>query len=397
MFTNLGVLGFFKYANFFLASFTDLLTSVELQAHPFTLRVLLPVGISFYTFQALSYTIDVYRRRLPAVNDPVAYFSFITFFPHMVAGPIQQAKHLLVQLECDRHFERSRATDGARQMLWGFFKKMVIADNLAGLVSAPYADPSSADGWVLLWATYCFAFQIYCDFSGYTDIAIGCATDVRPEHDPELRLPLLLAIRPRVLAALAHHPLKLVPRLSIHPAWRQPCRALAQGFNVVIVFAVSGFWHGANWTFVIWGLLHASFFLAYTHLARQDKSTAEEAPGGQSLLPAPRAVLEILLTFHLVCLAWVFFRADSVGDALLILRKIGGRVLSGHFINPGGKSAVALVVPLLAVEWAGRRHTHPINVDPLPRPLRWAIYYSIVAAILLFASVNYTPFIYFQF
>ena len=173
--SNLGVLGFFKYFNFFTASFSAAFSEFGLQSNPVLLHVILPLGISFYTFQALSYTIDVYRKRIRAIHDPVAYFSFICFFPHMVAGPIQQAKHLLVQFERDRKFDTAFVTDGARQMLWGFFKKMVIADNLAPIVNAAYADPHAVSGWQLLWAMYCFSWQIYCDFSGYTDIAIGCA------------------------------------------------------------------------------------------------------------------------------------------------------------------------------------------------------------------------------
>lgn len=395
--TNLGVLCFFKYCNFFIDSFTNAATMLGLPVHSFTLGVILPIGISFYTFQALSYTIDVYRRRLPAITDAVAYFSFITFFPHMVAGPIQQAKHLLVQFEHERHFRWGESVDGARQMLWGFFKKMVIADNLAPVVAYPYTNPTSATGWELLLATYCFAFQIYCDFSGYTDIAIGCARMFDLHMTRNFAYPYFARTIPEFWRRW-HITLSTWFREYLYiPLGGNRVGPWRRQFNVVIVFAVSGFWHGANWTFIIWGLLHASYFLAYQVVLGDGAADGQGPVGGEGRLPSLRSLAAMVLTFHLTCLGWIFFRANSLGDALLVVHKIGASLLSGRFVNPGGKSAVLLIGMLLAIEWLGRRSSHPLHLDPWPWPARWAAYYVLVASILLFANVNYIPFIYFQF
>jgi D-alanyl-lipoteichoic acid acyltransferase DltB (MBOAT superfamily) len=397
LFTNLAVLGFFKYCNFFIDSFARVLTTVGMQPHIGTLNVILPIGISFYTFQALSYTIDVYRRRLPAVTDPIAYFSFITFFPHMVAGPIQQAKHLLVQFERERHFRWNDAVDGARQMLWGFFKKMVIADNLALLVTPAYADPSAATGWELLRATYCFAFQIYCDFSGYTDIAIGCARMFDLHMTRNFAYPYFARSIPEFWRRW-HITLSTWFREYLYiPLGGNRVGRWRRQFNVVVVFAVSGFWHGANWTFVIWGLLHGLYFLGYEVIVGEGSRPNDGTPGGDRMVPRFRDLAAMVLTFHLTCLAWIFFRANSLGDAVLVLRKIGGSLTFERFVNPGGKIAVVLIGVLLAIEWVGRRYSHPLHLDHWRRPARWAAYYSLVLAILFFANVDYIPFIYFQF
>ena len=392
---NLATLGFFKYFNFFLTSTEAALRSLGLPMEPVALRIVLPIGISFYTFQALSYTIDVYRGRLAAVRDPIQYFCFITFFPHMVAGPIMCAKNLLHQFGVDRRFDWQEASEGCRLMLWGFFKKMVIADNLARVAAAAYADPGAASGWAIIWGTYAFAFQIYCDFSGYTDIAIGCA-----------RLFGIHLMRNFAYPYFAQ---------DIREFWRRWHISLSSWFrdyvyiplggsrlslsrthlNVMIVFVVSGFWHGANWTFLIWGFLHGLYFLLWP--ARFMNRAGDDVPGGTGVLPAPGALLRMLVNFHLVLFAWVFFRAASLGDAFLAIRKAALALASLHFVAPP-LSMAAFIVLLLAVDWAGRTELGPLMaLGRWPRPARRLAYYAAAAGILLFADLHYTPFIYFQF
>jgi alginate O-acetyltransferase complex protein AlgI len=392
--SNLGVLGFFKYFNFFTTSFSAAFGALGLKSNPVLLHVILPLGISFYTFQALSYTIDVYRHRIPAVRDPIAYFSFICFFPHMVAGPIQQAKHLLVQFERDRNFDNAFVTDGARQMLWGFFKKMVIADNLAPIVNAAYADPHAVSGWQLLWATYCFAWQIYCDFSGYTDIAIGCARLFGFYMTRNFAYPYFSQSIPEFWRRW-HITLSNWFRDYLYiPLGGNRVSALRHQLNIIIVFLASGLWHGANWTFLCWGFWHGLGFLVP---AKNAPVTNEETPGGPGVLPSPRTLLLMIGTFHFVCLGWIFFRAESLAQAWLVIEKIGAALLAGNFVKPDQTRALPLIVILIVIEWLQRGRRHPLQIESWPRPVRWATYYIFIYLILARAELNYTPFIYFQF
>ena len=391
--TNLGALGFFKYFNFFASNLHGLLSLAGISADPFTLRVLLPVGISFYTFQALSYTIDVYRGRLRAIDNPVEYFCFITFFPHMVAGPIQQATHLLVQFDKERHFDWDHAVDGLRQMLWGFFKKMVVADTLGLYVARAYDDVAHATGWQLLWATYFFAFQIYCDFSGYTDIAIGCARLFALHMTRNFAYPYF-ATNIQDFWRRWHISLSTWFRAYLYiPLGGNRLGARRTALNAFTVFVVSGFWHGANWTFVIWGILHGLYFLLYTQWI--DKPHARNG-GDRPFADLLGRLGATLGTFHLVCLAWVFFRADSASTACAILGKMAQALLEGSFERPGLTPLLWIGV-LVAVEWLQRSQEHGLALGPLPQPVRWAIYYALVGVIVVFCHLDYTPFIYFQF
>ena len=387
--SNLGALAFFKYFNFFSESFTQFANSLGFTAHPIMLKVVLPLGISFYTFQALSYTIDVYRGRMKPVHDAVQYYCFISFFPHLVAGPINFAKDLLQQFEKDRHFDRAEAADGARQMLLGYFKKMVIADNLAPYVNAAFGDVHQATGWQLLWASYAFAFQIYCDFSGYTDIAIGTAKlfNLRlmrnfaypywaqgiPEFWRRWHISLTTWFREYVYVSLGGN------RVG----------KLRQTFNIAAVFLLSGLWHGANWTFVIWGALHGFFYLCFWFLA--PRLTRGEVSG-----PWFVQTLRVLFTFQLVCFAWIFFRAATFSDAWLTLDKIGTSLLSGALSLHGGEYFL-LGLAILPFEWINRHRGHAFDVADWPRMARWVFYYVIVAIIIAFANFHYVPFIYFDF
>jgi alginate O-acetyltransferase complex protein AlgI len=393
--SNLGALGFFKYAGFFVESLHHGLTALGMHPDPWTLRVILPVGISFYTFQALSYTIDVYRRQLPAVGSIVEYFSFITFFPHMVAGPIQQAKHFLVQFERERTFNWEQSADGLRQMLWGFFKKMVVADTLATFVATAYNNPAHTSGWNLLWATYLFAFQIYCDFSGYTDIAIGCARLFDLHMTRNFAYPYF-AVNIKDFWRRWHISLSTWFREYLYiPLGGNRLGKRRAALNAFIVFVVSGFWHGANWTFLTWGALHGAYF--YVHNRWLERSTdAEPVKISGSLIPSARQVVGMVVTFHLVCLAWVFFRASSLPVALTIVSRIATAPLAGGFVRPPFQR-FGWVALLLGVEWVQRAYPHGLAIAHWPRPARWAAYYAVVALILAFCYVGYTPFIYFQF
>jgi alginate O-acetyltransferase complex protein AlgI len=386
---NLGTLTLFKYFNFFMLSTARLAEVLGFRVDAGTLNVILPIGISFYTFQALSYTIDVYRGRLKAVDSFIDYFCFISFFPHMVAGPIQTARHLLVQFESERKFDWTTSVDGVRQMLWGFFKKMVVADSLAPLVNAAYGNPAGTSGWGLLWATYYFAFQIYCDFSGYTDIAIGCARLFGLNMTRNFAYPYF-ATNIKDFWRRWHISLSSWFRDYVYVSLggNRKGAARASG-NAFAVFVLSGLWHGANWTFVAWGALHGLYY----HL----QSLLTGAKSVEHKQPAWRAVLAMLGTFHLVLFAWVFFRAQNLSDAFTIIEKIGtvGKQLSA-FERPSIVSGFLIAV-VLGLEWIQRDRLHGFDLGWLPPVWRYATYYSAIGAIMMQAKLQYTPFIYFQF
>jgi alginate O-acetyltransferase complex protein AlgI len=395
--SNLGVLGFFKYFNFFATSAERSAAVLGWDLDPFILSIILPVGISFYTFQALGYTIDVYRGRLAAVRDFVDYLGFITFFPQLVAGPIERATNLLVQFQRERPFDSVAAADGARQMLWGFFKKMVVADTMAPLVAAAFDNPEAASGWQLLWATYAFAIQIYCDFSGYTDIAIGCARFFGFKLMRNFAYPYFSESIPEFWRRW-HISLSTWFRDYLYfPLGGNRVGSSRRALNVLIVFAASGLWHGANWTFVVWGVLHGCLYLAYVRLWPASHDRTRDLVAEQSLLPGPARLLRMALTFQLVCVSWVYFRAASVGEAHLILRRIATDLVSGGFEPPPSGRAVALVIGVILVEWLARQKQHGLTIGAWPRPLRHAAYYALVAGILLLANLRHIPFIYFQF
>jgi len=394
--TNLGVLAGFKYFNFFSDSFVRFSGLFGLHPSAVVLKVVLPVGISFYTFQALSYTIDVYRGELETVHDPVRYFSFILFFPHLVAGPIVRAKNLLGQFTARRVFDPATAPDALRQMLWGFFIKIVIADNLAPLVSQAYDHPETTSGWQLLYATVCFAIQIYCDFAGYTHIAIGAARLLGIELMRNFAYPYFSRSIPEFWGRW---------HISLSNWFRQYLYLALGGnrvrhrrwmANVLIVFIVSGFWHGANWTFIVWGLLHGAFYVIYSAVWPESRRMADDTPGGHSMLPSLSSLLQMASTFALTCVAWVFFRARSLSDSVIILKRIAADVATTppSFTS---KHAVVWIVLLLAIEWVQRDYANPLHVGRFPRPVRWSVYYAFAAVIFMFAPLHYTPFIYFQF
>lgn len=393
---NLGVLGFFKYFDFFAESAVGVLEALGFQAHLPTLRILLPVGISFYTFQALSYSIDVYRRSLPAVRDPVAFFAYISFFPQLVAGPIERATNLLPQFLRPRVFDAAEAVSGCRLMLWGFAKKVLVADLCAAQANhlLGLENPSAPALWV---GMVCFAVQIYCDFSGYSDIAIGCGRLFG------IRLMRNFA-QPYFSRDIAefwrrwHISLTTWFRDYLYiPLGGSRCGRWKRIRNTFVVFLVSGLWHGTNWTFVAWGAFHALCFLPLLLAGKNRRYVTDVVAEGRTL-PTFREVWQMGLTFLLVLTGWVFFRAPTIGTAF--------DWLYGMFIphdwcvtgiglgSLGLRLALFGVAILFLVEWFNRGRLCPRF--PQNRLLRWLLYYAILAALLILRPEAQT-FIYFQF
>ena len=399
MFVNLSVLFTFKYFNFFTASIITTLNGLGIPVDPFAIQVILPVGISFYTFQSMAYTIDVYRQHLRAERNVLRFLTFIAFFPQLVAGPIERATNLLPQFKVQHQFDAARVVEGLRYILWGAFKKMVIADRLAIYVNTVYNDVGAHTGAPLIMATVFFAIQIYCDFSGYTDIAIGTARILGFDLMENFR-------QPYVSKSLTEFWRRW--HISLSTWFRDylyvPLGGNRKGFartllNLFIVFLVSGLWHGANWTFVIWGALHGLGVVIETVVNRQrgDKP---------ALIPAP---LRWALTMVIVCLAWVFFRANTVQDAFYVLGNMFNFSAANDVFAP---FAGALFVPQtefwlsigiigLLMAWdfvdnARRAHNHILHTRTV---FRWAAYYALGFGIMLSLAYGLTAqeFIYFQF
>jgi D-alanyl-lipoteichoic acid acyltransferase DltB (MBOAT superfamily) len=389
---NLGLLGTFKYFGFFVESFGELVSSFGLQPHLPSLRLVLPVGISFYTFQTLSYTIDVYRKEIPATRDALAFFTFVSFFPQLVAGPIERARDLLPQFLTTRHFDSEGSRDGLRRILWGLVKKVVVADNLAPFVEAAYSSPTA--GGVALWlATVFFAVQIYCDFSGYSDIAIGTARLFGFKLTRNFAYPYFS----RDIAEFWrrwHMSLSSWFRDYVYiPLGGSRVSSARRVRNVLVTFTVSGLWHGASWNFVIWGFLHGLYYVPLLLSGKQQRHR-DEGVASRRLLPTSGEVLRMVTTFVLVLLAWVFFRASTLGQALSIL----GRML---LMAPGDAALtfapIALVLLVLGLEWIQRTREHGLEIALRPVWMRWSAYYSMLLLLLLLGSTGHVPFLYFQF
>lgn len=389
---NLLILCIFKYHNFFVESFITLFPS--LHADRLLINIILPVGISFYTFQALSYSIDVYRKKIEPTHDVVAFFAFVSFFPQLVAGPIERASNLLPKFERERTFDYSTAVDGCRQMLWGFFKKMVVADRCGAFVDQVWNDiPSQSGSTIFLTAIY-FTFQIYGDFSGYSDIAIGTAK--------------LFGIRLRRNFN--------VPYFSrdIAEFWRRWHISLTTWFrdylyiplggsrvskvkvvrNTFIIFLVSGFWHGANWTFIFWGAYHALLFLPLILLGKNRRHT--DIVAKDKLLPSFKESIQMLFTFFLAVGGWIIFRSNSMPQAMEVFEGIFSKsfISSMPFI-PG--VTLLFVLIMIIIEWFNRTKDHGLNIDMIKqRWLRHIIYYALFFCIIFYSHQSET-FIYFQF
>jgi len=398
---NLTLLFTFKYLNFFSSVVEDMLQLFNTPYHIALYQILLPVGISFYTFQTMSYTIDVYRGVQKAERHFGIFALYVSFFPQLVAGPIERSTTLLPQFFKHHDFDYERVSSGLRRMAWGFFKKVVIADKAALIVDAVYNNPTKQSALTLLLATYLFAFQIYCDFSGYSDIAIGAARILGFDLMENFRLPYLAD--------------------SIADFWRRWHISLSTWFrdylyiplggnrvgpqrhyvNLFIVFVMSGLWHGANWTFLIWGALHGFYLVVELLLQKPLRRVVHWL----HLDRVPR-ILRIVVVFHLVLFAWVFFRARSVSDAFFILGQIGSllqwqgaKALAPSTLHIGSLSALLLLFSIgLMVTVEQLRNRSQLQLTTRTRWIRWSAYYALVMFIVLFGQLSGRgQFIYFQF
>jgi len=394
--TNLGFLCFFKYYNFFSSSFAILLGHFGLISHASTLSLILPVGISFYTFHGLSYVFDIYNEKIKPRTNIIDYSLFVSFFPLLVAGPIERATHLLPQVEKPRTFDYSKTLNGLRQILWGLFKKMVIADNCAEIANKIFDHSTPYNGSALAIGAIFFSFQIYGDFSGYTDIALGTARLLGFELLQNFSYPYFSR--------------------DIAEFWRRWHISLSSWFrdylyyplggsrggkwqkirNTFIIFLVSGFWHGANWTFVAWGAFHAICFLPLL-LFNRNRSNIEIVAKGR-VFPSIKDIFNMSLTFSLITIGLVIFRSNSIPDAFHFIRGIASR---SFFQIPNLNMPWSLIFVLMVfifIEWCGREAEFAISKipDSWPRIVRWFFYYALIFAIF-YCTGNVHQFIYFQF
>jgi len=397
---NLGFLSFFKYYNFFLDNFITAFSFLGTPINAQGLNIILPVGISFYTFQTLSYSIDVYNRKLEPTKDFIAFTAFVSFFPQLVAGPIERATNLLPQFYKKRTFEYSKAVDGLRQILWGLFKKIVIADNSAQIANEIFNNSSDYSGSTLVLGAIFFTFQIYGDFSGYSDIAIGTSRLFGFNLKQNFAFPYFSR--------------------DIAEFWRRWHISLSTWFrdylyiplggsrgstwmkvrNTFAIFIVSGFWHGANWTFIVWGALNALYFLPLLLLNKNRTNTNTVAQG--KYLPTLKEFYQIGITFSLTVLAWVFFRAENIGHALDYLSAIFSKSLLSfpRFPQMGlAFSTIILIAIFIIIEWLGRDEQYAIeNITVVKNNyFRYSLYLCIVVAIMIMGNFNENQFIYFQF
>jgi alginate O-acetyltransferase complex protein AlgI len=401
---NLGFLGFFKYYNFFIENFITAFSFFGTKINVTSLQIVLPVGISFYTFQTLSYSIDVYKRKIAPTNNFIAFCAFVSFFPQLVAGPIERAKSLLPQFYSKRNFEYGKAVDGLRQILWGLFKKIVIADNCAEYANLIFNNSGDYSGITLAVGALFFTFQIYGDFSGYSDIAIGVARLFGFNLNQNFKTPYFSK--------------------NITEFWRRWHISLSTWFrdyvyfplggsrvvfsknarNILIVFTLSGFWHGAKWTFVVWGILNAILLIAEMFMRRVRKNKRSRLQFKKRNLF--RSFLSMFSTFLIISFTWIFFRADSISHAFIYSKEmfVGFFEKAGYvqLINMSyweiGYILPILIVLFFIVEWIGRNDQYGIEKFGLSwkRPYRWIFYNLIVLMLFLFSGVE-EQFIYFQF
>lgn len=394
---NLGFLGYFKYYNFFIDNFVAAFSFFGSEIKPNSLNIILPVGISFYTFQTLSYTIDVYKRKLEPTKNLIAFSAFVSFFPQLVAGPIERAKNLLPQFYQKRSFDYPKAVDGMRQILWGLFKKIVIADNCAEVVNLIFNNSTDYSGATLALGAVFFAFQIYGDFSGYSDIAIGTS-----------RLFGFNLMRNFAFPYFSRDIAEFWRRwhISLSTWFRDylyiPLGGSRGGIwmkirNIFIIFLVSGFWHGANWTFIAWGAINAIYFLPLI-LTHNNRNHIEIVAKGKPL-PDIKEVLFILTTFSFTIFAWIFFRAENISHAIQYISDIFNHPGSFLLLSVYKKhmTLIFLITILLLIEWLGRENQYAIEKMQYPKFLRWSVYLILGIMVFTFGNYDKTEFIYFAF
>ena len=390
---NLSVLGFFKYYNFFVDSWVELFSSVGYEIKSvWTLNIILPVGISFYTFQTMSYTIDIYRKKLEPTKDFISFASFVSFFPQLVAGPIERASNLLPQILKKREFQYDQVIQGLKLILWGMFKKVVIADSLAPIVDDIFSNYQDFGGGTLWLGAIYFSFQIYCDFSGYSDIAIGTSKLLGFELMSNFKFPYFSR--------------------NIGEFWRKWHISLSTWFrdylyiplggsqegkwksirNIFIIFLVSGFWHGANWTFIFWGLFHSILFLP-TFMFNKNRNYTSSIIAANTLLPSLKEFINVVTTFLLVTIGWVFFRSESIGDSFSYLASMDYNINSFTHLSP---KVVLYILMLILVEWTQRFDERNLFVT-FPKLIFRIFVIICVFLILINFKKESQQFIYFDF
>jgi len=399
--SNLGLLGFFKYYNFFLSNFKSAFSIFGLEIGAEPLQIILPVGISFYTFQTLSYTLDIYKGKLKPTSDLISFLAFVSFFPQLVAGPIERAASLLPQFSRQRVFNYAKAVDGMRQILWGLFKKMVIADNCANIANQTFNNTQDYNGSALVIGAIFFTIQIYADFSGYSDIAIGTARLFGFNLMKNFSFPYFSRNIPEAWRKW-HISLTTWFRdyLYLPLALKHRNSKLGLVLILFLQFVAIGFWHGANWTFIAWGAIHATYMLPYV-LFRKYTIQYTGVVASKGLFPSPFELIQMLKVFVLTSFSMIFFRAESLGHVAIYLSEIfdlsffeapnliGGKRLLGIFI---------LTILFFTLEWLARRDDHGLEKFGLrwKRPIRWAFYILICLLLSYFGGVR-EDFIYFDF
>ena len=386
---NIGLLGFFKYFNFFIENFISAFESVGYHISPITLKIILPIGISFYTFQSLSYTIDIFRKKMKPTTDFISFASFISFFPQLVAGPIERAFNLLPQFSKKRAFNQKQAVIGMRQILWGLFKKIVIADTLATYVDQIFSSYDTLPGSSLLLGAVYFAVQIYCDFSGYSSIAIGTARLFGFTLMQNFNYPYF-STNVSEFWRKWHISLTSWFRDYVYIPMGGSKHGLSKTiFNTLFVFTLSGFWHGSNWTFIIWGLLNGLFIIPNLLFGKKKNEITRTKKHSLS-------ILNMIITFLLITFTWIFFRSNNISQAFEYINTLFSKSLFKYPIQHGMAMTLPLISILFLIEWLRKNEVSFSEPQNLPIFLRWPIYIVIIIICLAFFKQNQS-FIYFQF
>ena len=394
---NIGTLFIFKYANFFIDNLITSLVSIGIEATPLTLNIILPLGISFYTFQTLSYSIDIYHRKIKATHNFITFATFVSFFPQLVAGPIERAANLLPQFNNNRAFDYKNTVDGMRQILWGLFKKVVIADNCAVVVNLIFSNYADYNASSLLLGAIFFSFQIYGDFSGYSDIAIGIARLFGFKLMQNFSYPYFSK---NIAEFWRRWHISLTTWFRDYvfiPLGGSRGSKLNKYKNILIIFALSGFWHGANWTFIVWGLLNASLYII-TQIVIENVNPNYIG----KLHPSIKEAFLMIFTFMIVTISWVFFRAENIHHAFSYIHKMFSFDLF-HIPNMPNRffalQVIALIIFFLIIEWHGRDSQYAIAKSFIKQKtfIRYAFYYIIVILLFWYGGGNQNEFIYFQF
>lgn len=402
IFINVGVLCFFKYFNFFTDSFSNMFSLFGYNVSSYSINIIIPVGLSFYTLQALGYVIDVYREEVKPTYSVIDYFAFISFFPLVLAGPIERASNLLYQLNKRRVFEYTNAVDGLRQILWGLFKKVVIADNCAEYANTIFNNYLDYSGSTLVLGALFFTFQIYCDFSGYSDMAIGIAKLFNINLMQNFAFPYFSRdigeFWRRWHISLSSWLFDYIFK-PLQMSLRN-LKLLGNFSALFLTFIISGVWHGSNWTFIVWGILNTLYYLPNLLFVKRNTNTDIVAKG--KLLPTGKELLSMGITFGLTVFAWIFFRANNLEHAMSYISEIfsGSLFIIPHFDGiESSVSIVFLTCVFMIIEWLGRdqQYAFQITANMNKYYLRIICYYVIVASILWFGNFDKNQFIYFQF